>query len=163
MIIEGKTLILGDNVDTDMLLPGRWLSLDRPEELAAHCLEGLAPVWPEKVRTGRIIVAGKNFGCGSSREHAAIALKAAGIDCVLAESFGFIFYRNAVNLGLAVLEFPRGRVFFQEYDYARINFEDNSVANLTSGKVYPIKSMARMALDVLRAGGLMPYLQKSAG
>ncbi|HID18810.1 TPA: 3-isopropylmalate dehydratase, partial [Candidatus Bathyarchaeota archaeon] len=104
MIFEGKALKCGDNVDTDAIIPGKYLVLTRPEELAAHALEGLNPEFPSKIGEFTVLVAGRNFGCGSSREHAPLALKHAGVKCVLAESFARIFFRNAVNLGLPVLE-----------------------------------------------------------
>lgn len=108
MIITGKVWIFGDNVDTDLIIPARYLSATEPEKLAEHCLEDVCPRFPREVTPGDIIVAGKNFGCGSSREHAPLAIKGTGVSCVIARSFARIFYRNAINTGLPILECPEG-------------------------------------------------------
>ncbi|MBW1994369.1 MAG: 3-isopropylmalate dehydratase small subunit, partial [Deltaproteobacteria bacterium] len=123
MEIKGKVWELGNNIDTDMILPGKYLSLSNPSLLGEHCLEGVAKGWAEKISPGDILIAGKNFGCGSSREHAPIALRAAGLSCVVAESFGAIFYRNAINVGFPVVELEGVRNKFDEGDIVQADIK----------------------------------------
>lgn len=160
MIIEGKVWKLGNNIDTDTILPGKYLSLSDPSLLGEHCLEGLEKGWAKKISPGDILVAGKNFGCGSSREHAPIALKAAGIPCVVAESFGAIFYRNAINVGVPVIELESVSNKFEERDILEADIKTSKVKNVTAGKTYDFSPMASMIIDILESGGLLNYIAK---
>lgn len=160
MIIKGKAWKLGDNIDTDMILPGKYLSLSNPSLLGEHCLEGIAEGWADKISPGDILVAGKNFGCGSSREHAPIALKAAGISCVVAESFGAIFYRNAINVGVPVIELESVSNKFEEGDILETDIKTGKVKNVTAGKTYDLSPMASIIIDILESGGLLNYIAK---
>lgn len=163
MIFEGKALKCGDNVDTDAIIPGKYLVLTSPEELAAHALEGLNPGFPRKIGEFDILVAGRNFGCGSSREHAPLALKHAGVKCVLAESFARIFFRNAVNLGLPVLECQgvSGRVV--EGDSLKVNLREGLVENLSRGFTLKAKPLPGFLLKILELGGLTAYVEARLG
>jgi len=156
MIYEGKVWKYGDNIDTDLIIPARWLNTDSPEELARHCLSGLDPDFASKVRPGDILVAGKNFGCGSSREHAPLAIKACGVACVVSEDFARIFFRNAINLGLPVVECPQaGRI--EEGHRLRVDLVAGYVQDLTSGETYKIIPYPTFVCDILSAGGLVPW------
>ncbi|MEM2007473.1 MAG: 3-isopropylmalate dehydratase small subunit [Sulfolobales archaeon] len=157
--VEGKVLIVGDNVDTDVIIPGRYLTLTDPAELGKHALEGLDPSIPAKLREKNIVVAGKNFGCGSSREHAVLALVGAGVKVVVAESFARIFYRNAINRGLLVVEAPGIRQKVSEGDRVVVDFERN-VIELPSGELVSFKPIAKEVLEIIEAGGLIEKLKK---
>ncbi|MEM4674875.1 MAG: 3-isopropylmalate dehydratase [Nitrososphaerota archaeon] len=157
--MEGKVLVVGDNVDTDVIIPGRYLTLTDPAELGKHALEGLDPSIPAKLREKNIIVAGKNFGCGSSREHAVLALVGAGVKVVVAESFARIFYRNAINRGLLVVEAPGIRQKVSEGDRVVVDFERN-VIELPSGELVSFKPIAKEVLEIIEAGGLIEKLKK---
>ena len=163
MIFEGKALKCGDNVDTDAIIPGRYLVLTRPEELAAHALEGLDPKLPARLRDFEILVAGRNFGCGSSREHAVLALKHAGVKCVVAESFARIFFRNSVNLGLPVLECGGISSRTMEGDRLRINLREGLVENLSQGFTLKAKPLPGFLLKILELGGLLAYVEERLG
>lgn len=149
--LRGKCLILGDNIDTDVIIPGRFL---REKELENFALAGLGAEMPAKLRNSQIIVAGKNFGCGSSREQAALALKRAGIKCIIAESFARIFYRNAINIGLPVLECV---IDACEGDELEVNISSGIVRNRTKGTETQAAPPSKFTLEVLEAGGLIPY------
>ena len=127
MKAEGKVFKFGDNVDTDVIIPARYLNSSDPKELAEHCMEDIDKDFVKKVSKGDIIVAEKNFGCGSSREHAPISIKAAGVSCVIAETFARIFYRNAINIGLPILECPEAAKAIKDGDQVEVNFDDGSV------------------------------------
>ena len=158
-LIEGRVLVVGDNVDTDAIIPGRYLTITDPKELGKHALEGLDPSIPEKLAERRVIVAGRNFGCGSSREHAVLALLGAGVKVVIAESFARIFYRNAINRGLLVLEAPGVRQRVRDGDSVVVDL-DRGVVRLPTGEDVPFKPIAREVLEIVEAGGLIEKLRK---
>jgi len=158
-LIEGRALVVGDNVDTDAIIPGRYLTTTDPKELGKHALEGLDPSIPEKLRERSIIVAGRNFGCGSSREHAVLALLGAGVKVVIAESFARIFFRNAINRGLLALEAPDIRQKVRDGDSIAVDL-DRGVVRLPTGEEVPFKPLAREVLEIIEAGGLIEKLRK---
>jgi 3-isopropylmalate/(R)-2-methylmalate dehydratase small subunit len=157
--MKGKVWKFGDDIDTDIIIPGRYLVITDPDKLAKHCMEGLDPDFHEKVSNGDIIVAGKNFGCGSSREHAPLALQGAGIGAVIAESFARIFYRNATNVGIPLLEAPGISEAIGEGEKIEINME-NGIIISESGKEYKFKKLPPFMLEILEKGGLIPYLKE---
>lgn len=146
---------LGDHIDTDVILPGRYLSITDPAELGPHCLEGIDPAFAGRIRAGDLIVAGRNFGCGSSREHAPIALKACGIHAVIAESFARIFYRNAINIGLPVLVCPAFAAVAQDGATAAVDLGAGTVTS--GGQVFRGESLPPTVMAIVAAGGLVPY------
>jgi 3-isopropylmalate/(R)-2-methylmalate dehydratase small subunit len=150
----------GDNVDTDVILPGKYLVLIDPKELAKHALEGLDPIFPEKAKKGVIVVGGKNFGCGSSREQAPLALKYAGVRCVLAESFARIFFRNAINIGLPVVECKGISATVENGDELDVDFEAGTVQNLSKGQSLQVAKLPPFILEILTDGGLIENLRK---
>lgn len=152
----------GDNVDTDVIVPGKYLSVNDPEDLAKITMEGIDPDFPKKVRAGDIMVAGKNFGCGSSREHAPIGIKASGICCIIAESFARIFYRNAINLGLPVLEAPDAAREINAGDDVRVDISTGIIENRTSGKSYFFVPFPDSIRDIIMAGGIKAMLIANA-
>ncbi len=158
--IKGKTWKFGDNIDTDVIIPARYLNTTDPEELAKHCMEDVDPEFSKKVKKGDILVAGKNFGCGSSREHAPIAIKACGIACIIAESFARIFYRNAFNTGLLILECPEASKEIDTGDELEIIPEEGKIINLTKNKTYFIKPLPSFMKEILEDGGLIPHIIK---
>jgi len=159
MIVQGRAWKLGDNVDTDQLVPGRYLSLTDPQELASHCLEDLIPQFHELARPGDIVVAGENFGCGSSREHAPTALKALGISCLLASSYARIFFRNCINLGLPALTSPDAISGIQDGDEIRIDVETGEVENLTRPFRCSAPPLSPFLIELIAAGGLTAYVR----
>lgn len=162
MKVRGKAIIYGDNIDTDIIIPGRYLVLQDPEELAKHAMEGIDPDFPRKAREGAIIVAGKNFGCGSSREEAPVALKHANVRCVIAESFARIFYRNAINIGLPVIEASiRGSV--SEGDELVVDAAEGVIQNETRGVKLKGNPLPPLALEIINSGGLTRYIRKKLG
>jgi len=162
MKIRGKAVIYGDDIDTDVIIPGRYLVLQDPAELAKHAMEGIDPDYPRKARGGAIIVAGRNFGCGSSREEAPVALKHANTRCVIAESFARIFYRNAINVGLPILEASiRDRV--SEGDILEVDVVNGIIENKTRGIMIKAKPLPPLALEIINAGGLTRYIRKKLG
>jgi 3-isopropylmalate/(R)-2-methylmalate dehydratase small subunit len=154
-----RAWVFGDNISTDDIIAGKYLVKCDPKELAAHVMENIAPDFPKKIRPGDIIVAGRNFGCGSSREHAPLALKAAGISAVVAESFARIFYRNSINLGFPVLT-SKVRGEFESGDEVELDLEKFVLRNLRSGKVISLNPLPPFILDILRAGGLIEYMKR---
>jgi len=156
--MKGKAFKFGDNVDTDMIIPARYLVTTDPAEMATHAFEEVRPGWPGEVREGDILVAGSNFGCGSSREHAPIAIKAAGIGCVIAASFARIFYRNAFNIGLPVLESAEASRNIAEGDVVEINASAGTITNRTKNRSYESKPIPPFMQDLVAAGGLLAYL-----
>ncbi|OAQ21587.1 3-isopropylmalate dehydratase small subunit [Thermosulfurimonas dismutans] len=156
--IRGKAFKFGDNVDTDVIIPARYLNTTDPKELAKHCMEDADPEFVKKVNPGDIIVAGKNFGCGSSREHAPVAIKACGVACVIAESFARIFYRNAFNTGLLILESTEASRDIEEGDEIEVDPEAGEIRNLTKGKVYKVRPLPPFMQELIRDGGLIPHL-----
>ena len=149
----------GDHVDTDVIIPARYLNTQSHQELAAHCMEDIDKEFISKVRTGDIMVAGANFGCGSSREHAPIAIAASGISCVIARSFARIFYRNAINIGLAILECPAAADGIHAGDEVSVNFDSGEITNLTRGETYQAEPFPPFIKDMITKGGLMASLK----
>ncbi|OPX58072.1 MAG: Isopropylmalate/citramalate isomerase small subunit [Methanobacterium sp. PtaB.Bin024] len=158
-MIRGKVWKFGDDVDTDMILPGRYLVLSEEEELAACVMAGHDSEFSKKVKKGDILVAGKNFGCGSSREHAPIAIKAAGISAVVAESFARIFYRNSTNIGLLLIEAKGISKNVEEGDEIEINMEKGVLEDLNNSKEFEIKPLPEFMMDIMNEGGLISYLK----
>jgi len=153
----GKVWKYGDHIDTDAIIPARYLMSSDPDALARHCMEDVDPVFASEVQPGDVVVAGENFGCGSSREHAPIALKAAGISCVVASSFARIFYRNALNIGLPILVCKRGADEAQTGHRFEVDVRGGVVKNETLGTTYPADAFTPFVLGLIDAGGLIPY------
>jgi 3-isopropylmalate/(R)-2-methylmalate dehydratase small subunit len=160
MKVSGIAIKFGDNIDTDVILPGRYLVLVDPIELAKHALEGLDPDFPQKAKKGVIAVGGKNFGCGSSREQAPIALKCAGVKCVLADSFARIFFRNAINIGLPVIEHEGISAAFENGDEILVDFETGRIQNLTKTKSFQAAKLPPFIMKILEDGGLIENLRR---
>jgi 3-isopropylmalate/(R)-2-methylmalate dehydratase small subunit len=159
--MKGKVWKFGDDIDTDIIIPGRYLILRGEDELAEHAMEGLDPEFPKKVSKGDVIVAGKNFGCGSSREHAPVALKGAGISVVVAESFARIFYRNAINVGLPLLEAKDISKKVSEGDEVDIDMDKGILKDLNTSEEFEVKGLPDFMLEILNKGGLIPYLKEN--
>jgi len=160
MKVSGPAVKFGNNVDTDVILPGKYLVLTSPADLAKHALEGLDPAFPEKARKGVIVVGGKNFGCGSSREQAPLALKYSGVRCVVAESFARIFFRNSINIGLPVVECPGILAVVETGDELSVDFDKGEVRNMTKGRTSKGTKLPAFILEILNDGGLIENLQK---
>lgn len=156
----GQVWKYGDNVDTDAIIPARYLNTSAAEELARHCMEDIDPSFARSVRSGDVIVAGENFGCGSSREHAPLAIKGAGISCVVARSFARIFYRNAINIGLPILESSQAVAHAATSHRLEIDLESGQIRNLTTGEDYQAKPYPRFMRELLAIGGLIPYTRQ---
>jgi len=159
MQAQGKVFRYGDNVDTDVIIPARYLNTSDGMELARHCMEDIDANFVKQVKSGDIIVAGKNFGCGSSREHAPLAIKCSGIACVIAESFARIFYRNAVNIGLPILECPEAAVEIKEGDTVSVDFQTGIITDITSGKSYQSQAFPDFIQNIVAAGGLLASIK----
>ena len=151
----------GDHVDTDVIIPARYLASQDEKELASHCMEDIDSEFHAKAKTGDIIVAGLNFGCGSSREHAPVAIKASGISCVIAKSFARIFYRNAINIGLAILECPEAAEGIADGDKVSVNFDTGHITDETNGKTYQAEPFPEFIKQMIADGGLMASLKKA--
>jgi 3-isopropylmalate/(R)-2-methylmalate dehydratase small subunit len=162
MIASGKAIKYGDNVDTDVIIPARYLNTSDPAELAVHCMEDLDKDFAKKVQKEDIMVAGKNFGCGSSREHAPIALKASGISCVIAETFARIFYRNAVNIGLPIIECPEGAKDILAGDSISVNFDTGEIKNITKNKTYTGTPFPDFMQKIIKSDGLINYIKEES-
>ncbi len=160
ILFEGTVHVFGDAVDTDMIVPGKYLTLIEPAKIAEHVMEGADPTFAKRVRAGDIVVAGKNFGCGSSREHAPVGLKAAGVSVVVAESFARIFYRNAINIGLPLLEVKGARAAFQSGDQASVDLSAGEVRNARDGAALTGPALSSQALSILEAGGLVEVVKR---
>jgi len=160
LIFEGQAHKYGDNVDTDVIIPARYLTTPDSEELAKHCMEDIDKDFVRKVKKGDFIVAGENFGCGSSREHAPIAIKAAGISCVIASSFARIFYRNAINIGLPILESKEASQEINDGDELKIDLVRGIISNKTTGKSYKATPFPEFMQDIINAGGLINYTRE---
>ena len=156
---KGKVIIYGNNVDTDVIIPARYLNTSNPEELAKHCMEDIDKDFREKIKWAKVIVAGENFGCGSSREHAPVAIKASGITCVIAKSFARIFYRNAINIGLPILECEDSSKI-EEGDEVEIDFDNGKIINITKGEEYTTVPFPEFMQNIIKAGGLMNTIKK---
>ncbi len=161
MQLQGKVWKFGDNIDTDAIIPARYLNTTDPQELARHCMEDADPEFPRKVRPKDIIVAGKNFGSGSSREHAPLAIKAAGISCVIAASYARIFYRNAFNIGLPILEAPQAVSKIQEGDLLSVDLDKGLIVNLSRGEEYQATPIPPFMQEIIAAGGLINYVKRT--
>lgn len=159
MKIQGKVWKFKDDVNTDEIIPARRLNVSDPNELAGYCMEDICPDFIKKIKTGDIIVAGKNFGCGSSREHAPIAIKYAGIAAVIASSFARIFYRNAINIGLPIIESPDAITEINEGDLIEIDFVAGKVRNLTNNKIFQTTLFPPFMQELISAGGLMQWVR----
>ncbi len=160
MKAEGKVIKYGDNIDTDIIIPARYLNTSLPEELAKHCMEDIDKEFVNKVQNGDIMVGGANFGCGSSREHAPIAIKASGISCVIADSFARIFFRNAINIGLPILECPEASKDIEDGDTVEINFDNGVITNKTKNKEYQAVAFPPFMQKLINAGGLVKYIKE---
>lgn len=160
MKAEGSVFRYGDNVDTDVIIPARYLNTSDPEELARHCMEDIDSSFAGKVREGDIIVADKNFGCGSSREHAPIAIKASGVSCVIARTFARIFYRNALNIGLPILECPEAASGISAGDRVEVDFDTGAITNLSTGASWKAEPFPEFMQELIKAGGLISYIRK---
>ncbi len=160
MKLKGKTWKFGNDIDTDAIIPARCLNTTDPKELAAHCMEDADPEFVSRIKPGDIIVAGKNFGCGSSREHAPIAIKAAGVSCVVAHSFARIFYRNAFNVGLPILECPEGAERIQSEDELEIDLNSGVIENRTRNETYRAQAIPPFMQRLIEAGGLIEYVRE---
>ena len=152
--------IFGDDVNTDEILPARYMSTHNPNELAKHCMEDADKNFVKKVNPGDIIVAGKNFGCGSSREHAPISIKAAGISCVIAKSFARIFYRNAINIGLSIVTSEKASEHIRKKDKLEVDTHKGTVKNVTRRKTYKTEKYAPFVEKIIKKGGLMNYVKR---
>ncbi|AJA48338.1 3-isopropylmalate dehydratase small subunit [Clostridium pasteurianum DSM 525 = ATCC 6013] len=155
MKAEGKVLRYGDNVDTDVIIPARYLNSSDPKDLAKHCMEDLDVNFLEKLNPGDIVVADKNFGCGSSREHAPIALKAAGVSCVIAKSFARIFYRNSINIGFPILECEEAVNDAKNNHELEVDFTTGIIKNITLGKEYKAQAYPQFMIDIMKNEGLI--------
>jgi 3-isopropylmalate/(R)-2-methylmalate dehydratase small subunit len=163
MKVSGKATVFGDDVNTDAIIPGKYLTLLDPAEMAKHAMEGLNPNFSEKAKNGVIIVARKNFGCGSSREQAPLALKYAGVKCILAESFARIFFRNAINIGLPVLESPNVSREVEEGDVLAVSLEEGKIVNETRNHIIKATELPEFILEILQDGGLIAHLKRKGG
>lgn len=162
MKANGTVHKYGDNVDTDVIIPARYLNSSDPKELAKHCMEDIDKEFVNKVKTGDIMVANKNFGCGSSREHAPISIKAAGVSCVIAETFARIFYRNAINIGLPIIECPQAAKEINAGDEVEIDFDTGVIKDVTTGKTYQGQAFPPFMQKIIAAEGLMNYINAKA-
>lgn len=157
--ITGKTWKFGNDIDTDAIIPARYLNSIDPAFLASHCMEDADPEFASKVKPGDILVAGKNFGCGSSREHAPISIKAAGVSCVIAESFARIFYRNSFNTGLPILECPEASARIENGDELEVDLDKGTIVNRTKNETYRAQPIPPFMQKLIQAGGLMEYVR----
>ena len=158
MKLEGAVFKYGDNVDTDVIIPARYLNSSDPKELAAHCMEDIDSAFASKVQAGDIIVAEKNFGCGSSREHAPIAIKAAGVSCVIAQTFARIFYRNAINIGLPIVECPEAAALIQAGATVEVDLDTGIITDKTQNRSWKGQAFPPFMQKIISAGGLIPYI-----
>ena len=163
MHLRGKVWKFGDHIDTDVIIPARYLNTSDPYELARHCMEDADPSFASKVSRGDIIVAGENFGCGSSREHAPIAIKYSGVSCVVAKSFARIFYRNAINTGLPIVEAPEAVDEIDQGDEIEVLLDRGILRNLTKGREYSFQPLPEFMMGLLKAGGLIPFVRERLG
>ncbi len=159
MEIKGKVWKFGDDVDTDVIIPARYLNTSEPKELAKHCMEDADPEFAQNVRVGDIIVGGKNFGCGSSREHAPISISAAGVSCVIAASFARIFFRNAFNTGLAIFESKEASEKIENGDQVSVDSKTGVITNITKNETYTAQPIPPFMQQLLSSGGLMNYVK----
>ena len=158
MKANGKVIKYGDNIDTDVIIPARYLNTTDHKELASHCMEDIDKEFVNKVKDGDIMVGGANFGCGSSREHAPIAIKASGISCVIAKDFARIFYRNAINIGLPILECAEASEDIDEGNEVEVDFDTGVITNKTKNKTYQAVAFPEFMQNIIQAGGLINYI-----
>ena len=161
MKAEGKVFLYGDNVDTDVIIPARYLNTSDKKELASHCMEDIDSSFVKSVQSGDIIVAGRNFGCGSSREHAPIAIKESGISCVIATTFARIFFRNSINIGLPILECEEASQEIKAGDKVSVDFSTGVIKDETTGKEYKAEPFPPFMQSLIEAGGLIPYIKEN--
>jgi len=159
LIISGSVVKYGDNIDTDVIVPGKYLGITDYEELGRHALEGIDPEFPNKIKRAGILVVGENFGCGSSREEAPVALKHAGVKCIIAKSFARIFYRNAINVGLPIVICPEASEKLNNGDTVTVNLAEGTIINTSKNEVYRTKALPEFILEILKDGGLVAYLR----
>ena len=160
MEARGSVFKYGDNIDTDVIIPARYLNTQNARELADHCMEDIDKTFITRVREGDIMVGGENFGCGSSREHAPLAIKTAGISCVIAESFARIFYRNAINIGLPILECPAASLAIREGDTVSVDFDTGVITDETTGETFQAAPFPPFIQKIIRSGGLLASLRE---
>lgn len=160
MGFQGTAIKYGDNINTDVIIPARYLNTTNPQELAQHCMEDLDQTFVSRVKSGDLMVAGKNFGCGSSREHAPIAIKASGISCIIAETFARIFFRNAINIGLPIMESPPAAQRIQDGDQLEVNLATGTIRNVTRNETYTAQPFPEFMQRIVNAGGLMGFVQR---
>lgn len=162
MKVQGKTYKYGDNVDTDVIIPARYLNTPDAKELAKHCMEDIDASFAATVKPGEIMVAGKNFGCGSSREHAPLAIKTCGVACVIAATFARIFYRNALNIGLPILECPEAAEAIAAGDEVSVDFDTGAIVDVTTGRTFQGEPFPPFMQELIAAGGLAAYRRTKA-
>lgn len=155
---QGTVFRFGDNIDTDVIIPARYLNSSDPKELATHCMEDIDKTFVDKVSEGDIIVADKNFGCGSSREHAPIAIKAAGVSCVIAKTFARIFYRNAINIGLPIIECEEAANDIKAGDEVKVDFDSGLITNISNGNTYQGQAFPEFMQKIIASEGLVNYI-----
>lgn len=160
MNTQGKAFKYPDNVDTDVIIPARYLNTSNAAELAQHCMEDIDPSFVDRVSAGDVIVAGWNFGCGSSREHAPLVIKTCGTGCVIAKSFARIFYRNAINIGLPILECEQAAEEITAGDEVRVDFDTGEISDITTGKTYKAQPFPPFIQNIIRCGGLLKSLKE---
>ncbi len=160
MEAQGKVFKYGDNVDTDVIIPARYLAIQDKKELASHCMEDIDTGFVSAVKAGDIMVAGKNFGCGSSREHAPMVIKEAGVSCVIAETFARIFFRNAINIGLPIIECKEASEGIKASDEVKIDFDSGIIEDLTTGKKFQGTPFPPFMQGIINAGGLVNYINE---
>lgn len=161
MKAQGTVFKYGDNIDTDVIIPARYLNTQNPQELAAHCMEDIDKTFITHVQPGDIMVGGENFGCGSSREHAPLAIKTAGVSCVIAKSFARIFYRNAINIGLPILECPAASEAIANGDTVAVDFDTGLITDETTGQTFEAAPFPPFIQKIITAGGLLNSLKES--
>jgi len=159
-MMQGKAIKYGDNIDTDVIIPARFLNTSDPKELAQHCMEDLDKEFKNKVKEGDILVVGENFGCGSSREHAPLAIKASGISCIIAKSFARIFYRNAINIGLPILESREAVDGIEEGDIVSVDVDNGIIRNVTKGTEFKAQPFPEFIKEIMKYGGLINYVRE---
>lgn len=160
MKADGHVFKYGDNIDTDVIIPARYLNATDGAELAKHCMADIDSTFVERVKPGDIIVANKNFGCGSSREHAPLAIKCAGVSCVIAETFARIFYRNAINIGLPIIECPEAAASIADGDEVEVDFDSGVITDKTTGKSFRGQAFPPFMQKIISAGGLVGYINE---
>lgn len=160
MIFTGKVFKYGDNVDTDVIIPARFLNSSEPAELAAHCMEDIDPAFASRVKKGDIIIGGKNFGSGSSREHAPLAIKSSGVACVIAGSFARIFYRNSINIGLPILVSTEAATNIKKGARISVDLDTGQIKDLDQNKVYQSEPFPEFMQEIIKAGGLIEKIRK---